>query len=292
MDGPTHVRLDMSQPDRATIWIDVANRPVNVLSEDVFAQLVQAFEQAALGARGLPIVLRSAKRTGFAVGADLRRIAAIKQDREIQEFLCIGQNALRAIEQSKNQTVALVEGACLGGGLELALACRCRFACAESATQLGLPEALLGLMPGWGGTQRLIETIGLESGIEMLLSGRAIAAGKAVEMGLVNAAAERPEFEAAVTAFLRSLEPVASIGSPQATLSRDAARAAWAAWRQAHLGPFSQAQQAILRAIGAGIEQSREAGLRLEREQFFSLLVSPVAQSALQRFAAGHAAAD
>ena len=71
MDGPTHVRLDMSQPDRATIWIDVANRPVNVLSEDVFAQLVQAFEQAALGARGLPIVLRSAKRTGFAVGADL-----------------------------------------------------------------------------------------------------------------------------------------------------------------------------------------------------------------------------
>lgn len=272
-----HLRLDSSRPDRVTVWIDVAGRSLNVLAEPVLDELRQALAEVARRGTQLPLVLRSAKAKGFVVGADLRRILAIESDEQIQAFMGYGQAFCEELERFGQNTVALIEGACLGGGLELALACRYRVARDTPQTQLGMPEAQLGLMPGWGGTQRLIETVGLEAGMQMLLSGEPIGAKAALEIGLVDAIGE--DSEEVLTRFLRSL------GEGAAAPIRSATAEQWADWQRRHSGAFSPAQQAIIQAVAAGIEQSRQAGFRAERELFFPLLTSPAVREKLQRFA-------
>ncbi|MGN6547769.1 MAG: enoyl-CoA hydratase-related protein [Aureliella sp.] len=276
-----HLRLDTSRPDRVTVWIDVAGRSLNVLSEPVFDELRQALAEVARSGTSLPVVLRSAKAKGFVVGADLRRILAIESDEEIQAFMGYGQAFCEELERFGRNTVALIEGACLGGGLELALACRYRALRDTPQTQLGMPEAKLGLMPGWGGTQRLIETVGLEAGMQMLLSGEPVDAQAALEIGLVDAIGE--DSEEVLTRFLRSLGEGAS-----APIVGSATAEQWAEWQRTHSGAFSPAQQAIIQAVAAGIAQSRGAGFRAERELFFPLLASPSVRERLQRFAHPH----
>lgn len=291
-----HLRLDTSQSDRVTIWIDVCGRSLNVLSEPVFDELCQCLDQAVHPSVGRPVVLRSAKGKAFVVGADLRRILAIESEAQLQQFLLYGQEALQRLEQFPGETVAFIRGPCLGGGLELALACRYRVACDSAETHLGMPEAKLGLMPGWGGTVRLIETVGLPAGMHMLLAGEGVDAQEAVKIGLVDAIAAETDCEATLSDFLRSLrqEPAAagchrrrsgtSVSPPSPSVSPPSP-SQLDAWVRAQASPFSPAQQAILRAATAGIEQSRAAGFRAERELFFPLLMSPQVREKLQRYA-------
>lgn len=277
-----HLRLDISEPDRVTIWIDVAGRSVNVLSEPVFDQLRQSLEEASRLRPEWPVVLRSAKPKGFVVGADLRRILALETDVQVRSFMRYGQECLDALEQCGSSTVALIEGPCLGGGLELALACRYRVARDTPQTQLGMPEAKLGLMPGWGGTQRLIEIVGVEVGLELLLTSEAVGAAQAFNTGLVDALVD-PYREEPVTHFLHAVknETIAPVRP-----GRDGtARQRLDQWKRSHTESLSPAQQSIVDAVTAGIYRSREEGLRAERELFFPLLVAPSTREKLQRFA-------
>src|SRR5205085_10295752 len=99
-------------------------------------------------------------------------------------------------------TVAVIHGSCLGGGLELALACGFRVARDDGATRLGLPETQLGVIPGWGGTQRLPRLVGLEAALRMILEGQRLPAARALTLGLVDMMAPPEQFEQAVEAFL------------------------------------------------------------------------------------------
>ncbi|MCY2984706.1 MAG: enoyl-CoA hydratase-related protein [Planctomycetota bacterium] len=281
-----HFRIDTSHDGHITIWIDVAERSVNVLFEAVFDELRLMMEYLPQLGSARPLLFRSAKQKGFVVGADLRRILAIESDSEIQAFLLRGQRALLQIEEYPGDTIALIHGPCLGGGLELAMACRYRIAVDTPGTQFGMPESKLGLMPGWGGTQRLIEIVGVEKGLPILIDGEPISCEHALEMKLVDALLDADQYETDISRFTSQLPRQTASSLHTERLPLDTGE--WfKAWRTSHLVEFSTAQRAICKAVETGILHSREAGFRAERELFYSLLSSPSVRATLQRFAGG-----
>lgn len=281
-----HFRLDTTLDDRNTIWIDVADRSVNVLFEPVFDELVLILEHLAKLGSSRPLLFRSAKPKGFVVGADLRRILAIESDADIQAFLLQGQMALERIEDYAGTTIALIQGPCLGGGLEFAMACKYRLACNTPETQLGMPESKLGLMPGWGGTQRLIEIVGVESGLPMLMDGESISCKLALEIHLVDSLVDVNHLETEISDFISQLTRQTDSGSPSQRLPLGS-HEKFSDLRAAHSVDFTPSQRAICEAVETGLLKSREAGFQAERELFYSLLGSPAVRETLQRFAGG-----
>ncbi len=284
-----HLRIDESLFDRVTIWFDVEARSVNVFSEPVLDELRAVIEWASQRGKKLPLVFRSAKRHGFVVGADLRRLLSIETEAELRQFLAKGQTVFERLEQFDGLSVAVIQGACLGGGLELALACNFRLAVDVESTQLGMPEATLSLMPGWGGTQRLIRTVGVTKGLAMLLTGQAVDALRARDFQLVDSVIAETDLEPALTSFLGNLvDPVskkASVCGRSAASNLAACEAELAEFDLHDYGTLSPAQAAIYQAVSMGITDSTEAGLRAEREFFYPLLMSAAARQSLQRFA-------
>jgi len=230
-----HFRIDISLDDRITVWIDVAERSVNVLFEAVFDELVLILEDLTQLAPARPLLFRSAKTKGFVVGADLRRILAIESDAEIQAFLLHGQMALARLEEYPGDTIAFIQGPCLGGGLELAMSCSYRIACDSPETKLGTPEAKLGLMQGWGGTQRLIEIAGVENGLQMLIDGESIGGERALEIHLVDAIMNADRCEPGILEFIGQLagRQVADFEKPNGKFSINN-RDRFEAWRNTH----------------------------------------------------------
>ena len=131
-------------------------------------------------------VLISSKPGSFIAGADIDMIAACKTSQEVTQLSQEGQKMLEKIEQSPKPIVAAISGSCLGGGLEVAIACHYRIATKDRKTILGTPEVLLGLLPGAGATQRLPKMVGLPAAFDMMLTGRNINADRAKKMGLVD----------------------------------------------------------------------------------------------------------
>ena len=279
-------RMDTTLDDRITIWIDVADRSVNVLFEPVFDELILILEYLSQLGATRPLLFRSAKPKGFAVGADLRRILAIESDSEIQAFLLQGQTALERIEKYPNITIALLQGPCLGGGLELAMACKYRLASDSPETQLGMPESKLGLMPGWGGTQRLIEIVGLDNGLPMLIDGESISCKRALEIHLVDGLLDASHFETAISEFIGQLKHQTVSSSPGQRLPLES-HEKFSKWRAAHFSDRTPSQLAICEAVETGLLHSRQAGFQAERELFYALLSSPTVRETLQKFAGG-----
>src|ERR1019366_1209703 len=172
--------------DAGGIALITVNRPekLNALSGAVIADLDQAFQQIA-GERAIrAAILTGAGEKAFVAGADIQELAALSA-LQAREFARRGQRVFRMLETSHKPSVGAVNGFALGGGLELAMACTVRFA-AENA-RMGQPEVKLGIIPGYGGTQRLPRLVGRGRALELLLSGEAIVAAEAYRIGLVNA---------------------------------------------------------------------------------------------------------
>lgn len=132
------------------------------------------------------IVILSDKKSGFIAGADVKEIATKKTIDDAAEFIRHGQAVFDRLEHMNCPTVALINGFALGGGLELALACRYRIALDDPKTKLGLPEVMLGIHPAFGGTVRLPPLVGAPAAMDLMLSGRAISARAAKKIGLVD----------------------------------------------------------------------------------------------------------
>jgi len=132
------------------------------------------------------VVLTSGKPDSFIAGADIEQFLEIKSAAEAERTSRMGQDLLDRLEKLRVPVVAAIHGACLGGGLEVALACRYRICTEHPKTTLGLPEVQLGLIPGIGGTQRLPRRVGLQAALDMILTGRSIRAKRAQQMGLVD----------------------------------------------------------------------------------------------------------
>lgn len=176
----------------ATITI---NRPdkLNALNKEVLNELSDAFQQVAVDEDVKAVLLTGAEEKAFVAGADIKELSSLDEHtgRMVSQK---GQQIFQSIEDTRKPVVAVVNGYALGGGAELAMACHMRIA-SESAV-FGLPEVGLGLIPGYGGTQRLPHIVGRARAIELILTGKQVKAEEAREMGLVNAVAADPVVEA------------------------------------------------------------------------------------------------
>src|SRR5690606_25799285 len=128
---------------------------------------------------------RSRKQDCFFAGADVLAIAAMRNEPAVQTVIQRGQALMQRLADLPMPTLAVIDGICMGGGLEFAMACRYRVATDGSTTKLSQPESRPGLIPGWGGTQRLPNLVGLRLSLNMILTGSSLSAGKALRAGLV-----------------------------------------------------------------------------------------------------------
>jgi enoyl-CoA hydratase len=174
------------QVEESGIALLTVNRPekLNALSAAVIGELADAFRRVSNDPGIRAAVLTGAGEKAFVAGADIGELAALSPY-DARAFAERGQAVFRQLETCGKPSVAAVNGFALGGGLELALACTVRFA-SENA-KLGQPEVKLGIIPGYGGTQRLPRLVGSGRALELLLSGESIVAAEAYRIGLVNA---------------------------------------------------------------------------------------------------------
>ena len=180
-----HWRIETDADRVAWLHLDQAESHTNVLSFAVVGELMERLDELERSnAAGL--VILSDKANGFIAGADINDFTQLESTEKALELIQRGQQVMERIEQLPFATVALIHGFCLGGGLELALACRYRIAEDDPRTRLGLPEVRLGIHPGFGGSVRLIKRIGHLPAMELMLSGRSVSARAARRLGFVD----------------------------------------------------------------------------------------------------------
>jgi 3-hydroxyacyl-CoA dehydrogenase/enoyl-CoA hydratase/3-hydroxybutyryl-CoA epimerase len=181
----TNLRLDLDD-DVAIVTIDVPDKPVNTLDADVIREFGEVFAFLEGNSDVRAAVLISGKPDNYIAGADIEQFLELKSAKEAEALSRSGQELLMRLEKLRVPVVAAINGACLGGGLESALACSYRIASDNPKTVLAVPEVQLGLIPGAGGTQRLPRQIGLTAALDMILTGKNIRAKKALALGLVD----------------------------------------------------------------------------------------------------------
>jgi len=190
----------------AWLVLDDPGKKVNTLSSRLFAwfgERVAELERER--PRGL--VVLSGKPDGFVAGADIEELLGAQSKAEVLDLLARGHDLLLRFEKLPFPTVAAINGACLGGGLELALACRYRVATEHPKTKLGLPEVQLGLIPGLGGTQRLPRLIGVPDALDLILTGKQLDARRAKKLGIVDATCHPTDLRQAALRLLELKAP-------------------------------------------------------------------------------------
>lgn len=231
----SHILFEAGEDRVALVTV---NRPekLNALSGAVILELRDAFERIAGEPEIRAAIVTGAGEKAFVAGADIQELDRLSAP-EARAFALRGQQVFRLLETSGKPSVAAVNGFALGGGLELAMACTVRFA-AENA-RLGQPEVKLGIVPGYGGTQRLPRLVGRGRALELLLSGEPVTAAEAHRIGLVNAVLPQAEL----------------LGYGRAWLAKVLAN-----------GPLAVAF--AMEAVDAGLNIGLEEGLRLEATAF------------------------
>jgi enoyl-CoA hydratase len=182
--------IEVSREDGIAVL--TVNRPdaLNALDAPTLTELRDRLRELADDADVRVVVLTGAGDRAFVAGADIKYMSGLAVD-DAKEWGALGQEAGRLLETMPKPTIAAINGFALGGGCELALACDFRYA-AQSA-KLGQPEVNLGIIPGWGGTQRLARAVGIGAAKELVLTGRMVDADEALRMGLVEAVFEPAE---------------------------------------------------------------------------------------------------
>jgi 3-hydroxyacyl-CoA dehydrogenase/enoyl-CoA hydratase/3-hydroxybutyryl-CoA epimerase len=276
----------------AALVLDVAGRSVNVFNRQVLAELEAALDRVAGASSFKLLIIRSGKDSGFLAGADLHEFHSVASPAQAVELSERGQRLFDKLAALAIPTVAMVSGPCLGGGLEFAMACDYRVVIDEGRTQLGLPEVSLGLLPGWGGTQRLPRIVGLERALHIILGGRRLNAAEAVRWGLADAAQspgdeEPPDLLAAAVKRPRRGLPLT--GWRQRLLESNPL-GRWLIYRGAErllrrrLPDDMPAPWTALQAIRVGLSKGMEAGLAFEREAVGLLATSPACRNLIELF--------
>lgn len=182
--------IDFNKGEKGIATVTV-NRPkkLNALNDEVLNELADVFKAIQIDENIKAVIVTGAGDKAFVAGADIKELREL-DDRSGRMASQKGQQIFQLIEDTRKPVIAAINGYALGGGSELALACHLRIA-GENAV-FGLPEVGLGLIPGYGGTQRLPSLIGRARALEMILTGKQIKADQAKELGLVNDVAEKP----------------------------------------------------------------------------------------------------
>ena len=179
------------------LYFDKKNSSNNNLDKNVLTELSSIIKEVTHNKSVQGLIVTSGKTNGFIVGADIQTISKLKTKEEIFTFIRQGQKVFDELAALNIPTVALINGLCLGGGLELALACDYRIAIDDNKVRLGFPEVLLGIQPGWGGTVRLPRLLGGPQALELILTGKTISPYAAAKLGLIDQAVPSRQAERA-----------------------------------------------------------------------------------------------
>ena len=185
---------------------DLPGEKVNKLWLPELEELEKLIDQLAARKDIKALVIKSTKPDVFIAGADLKKFeGAFKEKGKVEEGIRLGHRVFSKIENLPFPTIAVIHGPCLGGGMELALACTYRVATDSPKTLLGLPETSLGIIPGWGGTQRMPRVVGLLEGLNLILSGKPVKAPRAYKLHLVDALVASEFKEEKVAEFINTI---------------------------------------------------------------------------------------
>ncbi|WP_260258903.1 fatty acid oxidation complex subunit alpha FadJ [Vibrio intestinalis] len=273
--------LTIDDNNIAWLAIDVPNEKMNTLQAAFADEMEQVFaeiEQHKGALQGL--IIHSGKPDNFVAGADVRMLDACKSAQEAQALAEKGQQMFQKLSDLAFPVVAAIHGPCLGGGLELALACDYRVCSDDDKTRIGLPEVQLGLLPGSGGTQRLPRLIGLLPSLDMILTGKQLRAKKAKKLGVVDACVPNTILLEVAKQFVEQKDKakrktttkeklMAQTGFGRKVIFEQAAKKT----EQKARGNYP-ATSAILEVIRHGLEHGFEAGLEKEAQQFGELVMT------------------
>jgi len=300
-----------------TAILNVSDQAVNVFNESVLHDLDELLRDVEHDDTVRAIVFRSGKESGFLAGADLKVIGSLTSAEAAEEICRAGQGLMQRLESLRIPSVAVINGVCLGGGLEFALACKYRVVIDDPRTKLGLPEVELGLMPGWGGTQRLPRLIGISAALPMLLTGKKVGARDAYKLGLADAVCQPGEVDEQVAELIG----IHTGGDPATNYAADASfnvgslffrlfrsisdpahrHGAWTwfkdrtwsgrqmvkSFTRRGIASHSRnypALEAIVKAAFAGIGDRTGKGYEVERHEFGKLLMTDAHRSLLGLF--------
>ncbi|MEO8335022.1 MAG: fatty acid oxidation complex subunit alpha FadJ [bacterium] len=282
----------------AVVTIDLPGEPVNKVTAGLRAEFSEIFATIVADTTVRAIVLISGKGDTWLAGADIDEFLTLETAADAEALSRSGQALLASLESLELPVVAAIHGACLGGGLECALACRYRIATDHPKTVLALPEVQLGLVPGAGGTQRLPRLIGLQRALDLILTGRNVRAKKAYQIGLVDELVHPAILREIAIDRARKLADgklSANHSSPKdrgaaGVLLEDNPIGRSIVFRKAREGVMAKthghypAPIAAIAAVQAGYEKGTEAGYREESRAFGEMTVSDVAKQLIFLF--------
>ena len=275
------------------VTLDQSEEKVNKLTEELISEFQELLEQTdPEDIEG--IVLTSGKENNFIAGADVEMLKNKKAPEEIEDLSRRGNALLLKLENYPRPVVAAIHGSCLGGGLEVAMACNYRVASEHSDTVMGQPEVKLGLLPGGGGTQRLPRLIGIQNALTYMLTGKNIYPRKAYKLGLVDELTHRDAVVRAAKAAVKKLrngkferEDKRSLAhqlmegmSPLRKIIYSQARKR----AQSNTKGNYPAPDKIIDCVQQGYENGIKAGLELESENFGKLAATPESQALVNLF--------
>jgi len=269
----------------AHLVIDVIGETVNTLKAEFAEQITAVLAEIKADTAMKGIVLCSAKQNSFVAGADINMLDACQSREEVVALSRQGQRIFTLLEQLPIPIVAAIDGTCLGGGLELAMACHARVCSDNIKTSLGLPEVQLGLLPGSGGTQRLPKLVGLQKALDMILTGKQLRAKQALKSGLVDDVVPSSILLDVADKLVISLHQqgkknVKRKQSAMDKLLENNTVGRNIVYQQAQKTVLAKTQGnypaplKIIDCIRTGLEFSSESGYRLEAENFADLVMS------------------
>jgi 3-hydroxyacyl-CoA dehydrogenase / enoyl-CoA hydratase / 3-hydroxybutyryl-CoA epimerase len=291
--APVHMEVE---DGLAIIRLNDPDRPVNVISAglvEALQDVLRRLEEGEAGARAAVII--SDKKGSWIAGADIDQFQDFETPEDGQHASRVGQQLLDRLEALKMPVVAAIDGACLGGGLETALACTYRIASDSPRTKLGLPEVNLGIIPGAGGTQRLPRLIGLRGSLDFMLTGKQVDGRRAKSAGLVDEVVPAPILEqvargvaAELASGKRQPKGARRTGSPQWIENRLVMRKL--IFGKAREGVMSKthglypAPLRLLEVVERSLDRPLQEGLAMEARAFGELAITPEARSLVHLF--------
>jgi 3-hydroxyacyl-CoA dehydrogenase / enoyl-CoA hydratase / 3-hydroxybutyryl-CoA epimerase / enoyl-CoA isomerase len=288
------LRLEVRDDGVAVLTFDLPNSRANTLGQPVLAEFEEVVAELARRGELRGLVLRSGKPGMFIAGADLRELGSLRDDPAGNRFAVKrGLDVIAAFEALPYPTVAAIEGACVGGGLELALGFDYRLASTHPKTEIGLPETKIGLFPGWGGTQRLSRLIGPALAAELICAGETVKAERARTLGIVfDAVPPERLFDEALRLLAWARESgdyrqARRRKQQPAGLSEDQLSFTAAVARAVVLDKTKGQYPAPLAALGAivrGCNLPLEEGLKVETDAFAPLAGSPISRNLIAVF--------
>lgn len=297
----THIQKTTEQ-GYAILTFNHVDESANVLGRSLIEELNRHLDDLAKGGEVKGVIFRSGKKD-FIVGADIKEFAHFNTAEKAQEGARALQDVLSKLANLPMATVATIDGQCLGGGLELALACDYRVVTDSPRTKLGFPEIQLGLIPGAGGTQRTPRLIGIQAALDLILTGKRLDGKRAAKIGLVDACVHPNLLMTEAVKFasrskrkggLPALKTSFSANLPTWLLEKNPVGRRIAGQKAREMVEkttkgFFPAPFKALDAVFSGMERSLDDGLKLEAKLFGQLSQTPESQCLIHLFHATNA---